>query len=125
MTLSAKNQALNPEENRSSEIGAKWLLLDGALGVNTAAFRIEKTNMRTPSIFGGTDEVLDGEARVDGIELELNGRVNDKLQLLASAVSMNPEITQSRATQNATVNGATVAVPLQGKDPANSPHHAA
>lgn len=125
LSLSDKNQALDPEENRSYELGAKWLLLDGALGVNTAAFRIEKTNMRTPSTFGGTDEVLDGEARVDGVELELNGRVNEHVQLLASAVHMNPEISKSRATQNATINGATVAVPLQGKDPANSPHHAA
>lgn len=119
LTLSDRTKAVDPEENRSYEIGAKWLLLGGALGVNTAAFRIEKTNMRIPSPFGGTSDVLDGEVRVDGAELELNGRLNEHWQLLASAVVMAPEIV--KGSQNVS----NVPVSISGNDPLNAPHHAA
>ncbi len=67
---------LEPEKSRGYELGTKWDLMGGRLSVNSAVFRTEKTNARTPGINPGDPAtVLEGEQRVDGFELGLSGRI--------------------------------------------------
>src|SRR5262249_36455980 len=47
-SFSLNNSQLDPEKNRSYELGTKWALVQGRLDVSGAVFRLEKENARTP-----------------------------------------------------------------------------
>ena len=89
------NVSLAPEKSRNLEIGGKWTSAGGAAIATAALFRTEKTNARTR---GAADEpfVLDGEQRVDGIELSLTGRVAEKLSVLAAYAHLDSEFVASK-----------------------------
>src|SRR5690606_4232633 len=71
---------LDPEENRSLELGTKWELLDRRLLLTAALFRTEKTNARTQDPDDPNDLlVLEGEQRVQGVELGLAGNITERL----------------------------------------------
>jgi catecholate siderophore receptor len=72
-SIVAANQSLDPERNRSYEIGTKWDFFEGKLSTTAALFRIDKTNARINAPGGGV-QVLDGKQRVDGFELGVAGR---------------------------------------------------
>jgi len=75
---SASAAALAPEQTRSIEVGAKADVRDGLISLQGAVFRIEKINLRINDPFTTTVMVLDGIARVDGVELGATGKVTDK-----------------------------------------------
>ena len=70
--------ALAPEQTRSIEIGAKADVRNGLISLAGAVFRIEKTNLRITDPANTTVSVLDGIARVDGVEVGATGKVTDK-----------------------------------------------
>jgi catecholate siderophore receptor len=72
---------LQPERSRNYEIGVKWDVFDGALALNGALFRTEKTNARVTMSDGTTQNA--GDYRVDGIELGVTGNVTDEWQVTA------------------------------------------
>jgi catecholate siderophore receptor len=74
----ASSAALAPEQTHSIEVGAKADVLDGKLSLSGAVFRIEKTNLRINDPADNTVSVLDGIARVDGVEVGAVGKVTDK-----------------------------------------------
>ena len=85
-TNSNNNQNdLDPEETVSYELGYKWEMAEGKLYGHAAIFRSEKTNALTDDpFFDGTEsgfDTLNGEQRVDGIELSLAGNLTDKLSI--------------------------------------------
>jgi catecholate siderophore receptor len=94
LTLAANNADLAPEENRSFELGAAWEVSQG-LRLTGAVFRIEKTNARTADPANATLQVLDGEVRVDGLEIQAVGRLAPGWNLLAGYTLMGSEITRS------------------------------
>jgi catecholate siderophore receptor len=75
LSLSTANVNLDPEENRTYEVGTKWDLSGGRLAVRLAAFRTEKLNAREPDPNDPSVNVLAGKQRVDGVELEASGRI--------------------------------------------------
>jgi catecholate siderophore receptor len=88
----ANNINLAPEKSRNLEVGAKW---ETRRAIATAAvFRTEKTNARTR---GANTEafVLDGEQRVDGVELGLSGSITDNWSVLASYAHLESEFVAS------------------------------
>jgi len=96
----AENYALNtntdePEETISFEIGAKGELLDGALGLSVALFRVDKYKARTPSTVPGEPNVLDGKVENTGIEFGANGKITDAWTVFGGIVLMDPEIVES------------------------------
>ncbi|WP_158044993.1 TonB-dependent receptor [Skermanella pratensis] len=109
-SLSAAQVGLEPEENRTFEVGAKFSLLGGNLGLGGSLFRIEKTNARTVDPIDASVTVLQGEQRVDGFELEANGRLTDRWTVLAGYTYLDGEITKA--------NDATLGKALQ-----NTPEH--
>lgn len=94
LTISTANQSLDPEENRSLELGGKLSFDEGALFITGAAFRVEKTNARTTDALLGTS--LDGDIRVQGVEFGISGNVTDAWTLLAGYTYLDGEIVESR-----------------------------
>jgi catecholate siderophore receptor len=116
-SLSAATAALDPEKSRNLEVGAKYELLGGRALLTAAAYRLDKTNARTPDPTDTTVQVLDGRQRTDGVELELAGRPLADWQVVASTTWMNAEVLRSNAVNNGQ--------PVQGKVPVNTPEWSA
>lgn len=92
---SANNINLAPEKTENLEIGGKWEIGNGRAIVTGALFRTTKTNARTRS---ATTEpfVLDGEQRVDGVELGVNGHLTERWTVLAGYSHLESEFVRSR-----------------------------
>ena len=91
---SANNVNLAPEKSRNLEVGAKWEMGGGRAIATAALFRTEKTNARTRGLT--TDPfVLDGEQRVDGLELGLTGNLTDRWSVLTSYAHLDSEFVAS------------------------------
>ncbi len=99
LTLSAANikafKGLDPEKNRTLELGTKWSLLKNRLALTSAVFRTDKTNARTVDPADSTLSVLDGEQRVDGAEVSAVGQVTKAWQVMASYTRLKSEVTKS------------------------------
>lgn len=116
LALAANTADTPPEESRSFEIGGKIELLDGALMFQSALFRIDKTNARTPDPISGL-QVLEGEQRVQGFEIGIAGRLLPSWNVFAGYTYLDAEILKS----NEVVNGESVV----GNDMPNAPTHSA
>jgi catecholate siderophore receptor len=110
VSLTAAQVGLEPEKNRTFEVGAKFSLLDGRMGLGGSLFRIEKTNARTVDPVNASVTVLDGEQRVDGFEIEANGRITAHWTVLAGYTYLDGEITEANDT-------------TEGKTLQNTPKH--
>ncbi|WP_323847148.1 TonB-dependent siderophore receptor [Microbulbifer magnicolonia] len=103
---------LDPEENRSLELGTKWQIADGNLLLTAALFRTDKVNARTQDPDDPNDLlVLEGEQRVQGLELGVAGAVTERLSLNAGYVYLDTEVLESKDVAEV------------GKELANSPEH--
>ena len=88
--------ALAPEQTRTIEAGAKADVLNGQLSLAGAVFRIEKINLRIVNPFDQNVSVLDGIARVDGIELGATGRVTDRWSVFTGYSYLESTILDTR-----------------------------
>lgn len=95
-TLSAANAPLPPEENTTTEVGAKADVLGGRLSLATAVFRTEKTNARVTDPVGNVT-TLQGLVRVEGVELSAQGRITDQWEIMASYTHLNSEVVRTTA----------------------------
>ena len=118
VTLTAANAPLDPEKNRSFEVGAKWDFFAGDLALTTAVFQVEKTNARTTSAGVTT---LDGDLRVRGAELKVVGRPYRLVQVIGGYTFLDGEITESKDVGT----GISAGVSSKGKTPQNVPRHSA
>jgi catecholate siderophore receptor len=86
-----------PQEASNIELGTKWDLLDGKLGLTGAIYRAENKNEIVSD--GGTPATYSqiGKRRVDGLELGLVGQVTPELNLNAGFAYMDAEILQGTA----------------------------
>jgi catecholate siderophore receptor len=103
---------LDPEENRTLELGTKWELAGRRMLFSAAVFRTEKTNARTQDPTDPNDLlVLQGEQWVQGFELGLAGNLTDDLGLFAGYTFLDTEITDSLEAE------------IIGNELGNSPKH--
>lgn len=88
---------LDPEKNRSFELGTKWDLASGRLSASAAVFRTEKTNARItdPSDPLGEALILAGQQRVDGAEVGLSGTPVPAWSIFAGYTLLDSEILTS------------------------------
>ncbi|WAG79981.1 TonB-dependent siderophore receptor [Metapseudomonas furukawaii] len=87
--LSAATEDLDPEKNRSRELGTKWELLERRLQLDAALFRVEKLNARTQLTDGTT--VLAGNQRVQGLELGLTGELSERWKVFSNFTFLDSE----------------------------------
>jgi catecholate siderophore receptor len=75
LTLTAKTADLGPVKARNFEAGAKSEWLNGSLMLTQAVFRTEVDDAQTNDPDNPTITVLNGNERVDGVELQAIGRL--------------------------------------------------
>jgi catecholate siderophore receptor len=83
LTLTTKTANLGPVKAKSYESGAKQSLLGGGLLVSAAVFRTEVNNAQTNDPDNPTLTILNGDQRVDGLELQANGHLTQNWELFA------------------------------------------
>jgi catecholate siderophore receptor len=95
-TLSNPSQAaLAPENTTTLEGGYKIDALGNRLSLTGALFQIQKRNLRITDPTNSTVSVLDGIARVQGVELGAAGKITDKWQLIGGYSYLQSEITDT------------------------------
>ncbi len=83
LSLSASNQALPPEKDRTLEAGAKGVVLDGRLSLTAAVFTTQMTNARISDPTDPSLQSLSGNLRVNGVELGVQGHLTPHIEILA------------------------------------------
>jgi catecholate siderophore receptor len=92
-TNNAANVFLAPERNATLEVGAKADVFNGKLTLSGAVFSIEKSNLRIPvDPITNTALVLDGLARVNGVELGAAGKLTDHWSVFAGYSYLDSKI---------------------------------
>jgi len=112
-SFSLNNANLDPEKNRTYELGTKWSVIDGHLDLSAAIFRLQKDNARVPDPANVLLNILGGSQRVDGAELRAEGQVTAKWRIDAGYEYLDGKQTGS------TKGAAPVGAPLM-----NTPKHA-
>ncbi|MGG7649210.1 TonB-dependent receptor [Pseudomonas sp. ES4] len=95
LELAANNSDLDPEKNRNYEIGTKWDFFGDDLSLTAALFRTEKTNARMNDPDGATTQVLDGEQRVNGVELSYSGKLTRNWRVFGGYTYMESEVVKT------------------------------
>lgn len=104
--LTAATAALEPEENRTIEAGIKWDVLKERLSLTAAVFRTDKTNARTPGLTpNDPPTVLDGEQRVEGVEIGVAGNITDKWKVFGGYTYLQSEVRKSNTFTTDPVTG--------------------
>jgi catecholate siderophore receptor len=114
LSLAANNANTEPEKNETFEVGGKWDVLDGRLGLRTALFQIEKTNARTTDPALGV-MVLEGRQRVRGFELEAIGRILPAWNIFAGYTYLDSRVLEALEVTNG--------IPVKGKRIQNVPEN--
>lgn len=111
----AASVLLAPEHNTSIEAGAKVDVLDNMLSLTGAVFRIDKTNLRIPNDPSLPTAqqflVLDGLARVEGVEFGAAGKITKEWSVFAGYSYLESEIMR------------TTSLAERGRELPNTPHH--
>jgi catecholate siderophore receptor len=81
LALSADTADLGPVKARTYEAGAKTARLDGALALTGAVFQTEVDNAQTNDPDNPTITVLNGDQRVDGLELGAAGHLTRQWEI--------------------------------------------
>lgn len=90
--LGTSNAFLDPEENENLELGVKWSMMEGRLALDSALFRITKDNARVADPDNPGFNMLGGEQEVEGISLNLTGRLTETLQVVTGFTHLNGEM---------------------------------
>lgn len=96
--LNAASAGFKPEENLTTELGTKWDVAGGKLGVSAAIFQTQKENKIELTGAGAPSQT--GELEVNGVELGLSGNVTDKLSLAGGLTVMEGEVKKSVIASN-------------------------
>ena len=93
LSLAASNKDLDPEKDRTFEVGAKATVLGGLLGLNVAAFDTKMTNARITDPVVPSLQTLAGTLHVKGIEFGAQGHLTDNWEIVAGYTYLDPTST--------------------------------
>jgi catecholate siderophore receptor len=93
-SLSLTNQALDPEEFRNYEVGAKWDLRSG-VAVTAAAYQLDRSNVIVPDPADPTRSLLVDGQRTRGLELSVGGNITPAWTVVGAYAYQDGEITRS------------------------------
>ncbi|TXI09712.1 MAG: TonB-dependent siderophore receptor, partial [Rhizobium sp.] len=97
-TTVGSNTCVKPETTVAYEVGAKWDVLQERLSLTAAVFRNDRTNYRVASGDASVAyQQLDGESRVDGIELGAQGQITKEWAIYANYAYLRSEVLRSIA----------------------------
>lgn len=83
LTLTTKTADLGPVKAKSFEVGAKSQWLDGRLMLTQALFRTEVDNAQTNDPDNPAITVLNGNERVNGVEVQAIGRLTRRWEIFS------------------------------------------
>jgi catecholate siderophore receptor len=125
------NQIFGPQQNRAIEVGNKWELFDRHLLVSGALFQTNVTNAREsvnitssatataacpyPAGTVGTVSCISAGAayQIQGVDLEVAGKITDKWSVFGGLVLMKSEVTKSLVPPaNTALYSTNVGLPL-------------
>jgi catecholate siderophore receptor len=94
------NQIFGPQQNRAIEVGNKWELFERHLLVTGALFQTNVSNAResvNTTVNGLTVPIISAGAayQIQGIDLEVAGKITDKWSVFGGVVLMKTEVTKS------------------------------
>ncbi len=95
--LGTENAPLDPEENRSLEVGIKRDLNDGTLSLSSAVFEITKRNARVPDPSNPGFNTLGGEQRIRGLSVDLTGMLAPRIYLASGYAYLDGEVVRGAA----------------------------
>jgi len=121
-TAASNTCAVKPETAISYELGTKWDVLEQKLALAADVFRTERTNFKVASGDASIAfQQLDGESRVEGIELGATGQITSSWLITAGYTFQRSEILRSIAKNSPP----TKADPQKGRPLGNLPRNAA
>ncbi len=103
LTLSTTTANLEPEKDRTFELGAKALFLGGLLSTNAAIFNTEETNARVTDPVTNVPE-LEGDLRVNGIEIGATGYLTKHWEIIAGYTYLDARTLATKGTPANQVN---------------------
>jgi catecholate siderophore receptor len=122
------NQIFGPQQNRAIEVGNKWELFDRHLLVSGALFQTNVSNAResvnasptnptcpsTSTTVGTVSCITAGAAyQIQGVDLEVAGKITDKWSVFGGLVLMKSEVTKSLVPPaNTALYSTNVGLPL-------------
>ena len=92
-SLSLSNQALDPEEFRNYELGAKWDV--GAIALSLAGYQLDRGNVAIADPNDATRSILVDAQRTRGIEASIDGRIMPRWSIAGGYAFQDGRITQS------------------------------
>lgn len=95
--LDATGKSFDPEEGIGYEAGIKAELLDERLSATLAAFHIEKENVLALDPGTDTSRAI-GEARSQGLDLQLTGQLSDAVRVIGAFAYIDAEVTKGDRT---------------------------
>lgn len=105
-SLTLTNQALDPEEFKNLELGAKWDI-NPALSATAALYQLDRSNIAVSDPSDPSKSILVDGQRSRGLELGLSGKLSRDWSMMAGYAYQDAKITK---TQSATaLAGATLA----------------
>lgn len=106
--LTANTLAVDPEKNNNYEAGAQWDFFSNTR-LRASVYRNEKSNarMNDPTDPTGTTQILAGKQRVDGLELELAGRINRNWDIFSAYAFMDGRVLEG----NPNIRGKHLTIP--------------
>jgi len=105
-SLSLSSAALEPEEFRNYEVGAKWDARPD-LSLTAAIYRLDRTNVVVPDPVDPTRSLLVDGQRTRGLELGITGRVTSAWRVMGAYAYQDGTITQDLSSTMR--NGASLA----------------
>jgi catecholate siderophore receptor len=93
-SLSLTNQALDPEEYRNYEVGAKWDVVP-SLSFTAALYRLDRGNVIVPDPTDPTVSLLVDAQRTKGLELGVNGNITRAWSVAGGYAYQDGEITRA------------------------------
>jgi iron complex outermembrane receptor protein len=97
-TAFSANEAFEPTRGTQSEIGTRVDFLEGRLSANLAAYHLTRTNITTPDPDNPGFSVQTGEARSQGIELDVTGEILPGWNVILSYAYTDAEVTEDNVT---------------------------
>lgn len=90
--------AFKPEENRTVELGTKWDVAGGAVGLTAAVFQTEKKNKIEVNTANAASQT--GTLEVKGVEFGASGNLTPKLSLSGGVTLIEGKVKQSAVASN-------------------------
>ncbi|MDD2863125.1 MAG: TonB-dependent receptor [Methylococcales bacterium] len=105
------NQPIKPEIGEQFEAGFKTEFFDQRLSSTVSFYHLTKQNVQLPDSKHPGFSVTAGEARSQGIEADIKGRITDELNLILTYAYTDARVTQNGANTNGALGKRLINVP--------------